>query len=96
LTRSEQAFFRHVSDVSSGLVRSRHLAGIDHAGLIVAARRCELGRQLQVELIAFNDFHGNIKSFEGSSSNPGVARLAIRIKEPNDANPIHVVVPSAT
>lgn len=89
---SEQAFFRHVSEVSSGLVRSRQLAGVDHAGLIVAARRSEVGRQLQVKLIAFNDFHGNIKAFEGSSSNPGVARLATRIKALKAANPMHAVV----
>ncbi len=89
---SEQAFFRHVSEVSSGLVRSRQLAGVDHAGLIVAARRSEVGRQLQVKLITFNDFHGNIKGGEGSNSNPGVARFSTRIKELKAVNPLHAVV----
>jgi 5'-nucleotidase len=88
----EQAFFRHVSEVSSGLVRGRQLSGVEHARLILAARRSEVGRQLKVKLIAFNDFHGNIKAFEGSSSNPGVARLATRIKALKAANPMHAVV----
>ena len=34
---------------------------------------------MHVRIIAFNDFHGNIKAGEGSSSNPGVARFATRI-----------------
>ena len=89
---SEQAFFRHVSEVSSSLASRGQLDGRDHARLLVAARRSDVGRHLVVKLIAFNDFHGNIKAFEGSSSNPGVARFATRIKALKAANPLHAVV----
>lgn len=89
---SEQSFFLHASDVAAGLADGRQLSGIEHSKLIVAAHRSEVGRQLQIKLIAFNDFHGHIKAFEGSPSNPGMARLATRIKALKAANPLHAVV----
>jgi 5'-nucleotidase len=89
---SELDFFRHVVEVSSGLVSGGQLHGRDHARLVVAAKRSGVGRELVVKLIAFNDFHGNIKAFEGSSSNPGVARFATRIQALKAANPMHAVV----
>ncbi len=89
---SEQAFFRHVSEVSSGLVRSGQIHGRDHSRLIRAARDSGVGRELRVKVVAFNDFHGYIKPGEGSSSNPGVARLATRIKALKATNPMHAVV----
>jgi 5'-nucleotidase len=89
---SEQDFFRHVVEVSSGLVSGGLLHGRDHARLVVAGKRSGVGRELVVKLIAFNDFHGNIKAFEGSWSNPGVARFATRIQALKAANPMHAVV----
>ena len=60
--------------------------------LLIAARQSGVGGTLKVKLITFNDFHGTIKGGEGSSSNPGVARFATRIKELKAANPLHAVV----
>ena len=59
---------------------------------MAAAQQSGVGTTLKVKLIGFNDFHGNVKSSEGSSSNPGVARFATKIKELKAANALHAVV----
>lgn len=89
---SQQAFLLHVSKVSVDLLRQRKISAAERSRLMQAALQSGIGKQLLVKLIGFNDFHGTIKSGEGSSSNPGVARFATRIKELKAANPLHAVV----
>lgn len=89
---SQAAFLSHVSQVSFELLKARKLTSIERVRLMSAAKASGVGRTLTVKLISFNDFHGNIKAGEGSSSNPGVARFATRIKALKAANPLHAVV----
>lgn len=89
---NQAAFFAHVSTETLSLQRAGRLSASERARLLIAARNSGIGTLLAVKLIAFNDFHGNIKAGEGSASNPGIARLATRIDELRAANPLHVVV----
>ena len=83
------AFLRHVTEVTLAPMQGGALAAADRAKLIAAAQQSQVGAQLTVKLIAFNDFHGNI---EAAGSNPGVARLATVINGLRAANPLHAVV----
>jgi len=89
---SQNSFLLHASSVSIGLLRQRKISATERSRLMAAALQSGIGRELKVKLIGFNDFHGNIKSGEGSFSNPGVARFATKIKELKAANPLHAVV----
>ncbi|MES2716572.1 MAG: bifunctional metallophosphatase/5'-nucleotidase [Pseudomonadota bacterium] len=89
---NQAAFLSHVHNVSLALQRSGQLSAPERARLLIAAQQSGIGRTLTVKLISFNDFHGNIKAGEGSSSNPGVARFATRIQALKAANPMHAVV----
>ena len=89
---NQAAFLSHVGGVTLAMQRSSQLSAVERARLLIAARQSGVGSTLKVKLITFNDFHGTIKGGEGSSSNPGVARFATRIKELKAANPLHAVV----
>lgn len=89
---NQAAFLSHVGGVTLAMQRSSQLSAVERARLLIAARHSGVGSTLKVKLITFNDFHGTIKGGEGSSSNPGVARFATRIKELKAANPLHAVV----
>jgi 5'-nucleotidase len=89
---NQAAFLAHVSNVSLALQRSGLISATERARLQIAAQQSGIGSTVQVQLISFNDFHGYIKAGEGSSSNPGVARFATRIKALKAANPLHAVV----
>ena len=89
---NQAAFIAHVSSETLSLQRAGGLSAAERARLLIAARSSGIGTLLTVKLIAFNDFHGNIKAGEGSASNPGVARMATRINELRAANPLHAVV----
>lgn len=89
---SQPAFLAHVSSVTMALQQAGALSALERTRLLAAARGSNIGAQLTIKLIAFNDFHGYIKPFEGSSSNPGVTRLSTRIKALKAANPLHAVV----
>ncbi|MBC7726017.1 MAG: bifunctional metallophosphatase/5'-nucleotidase [Microbacteriaceae bacterium] len=89
---NQAAFLAHVSSVTMALQRSGQLSATERARLLIAAQQSVIGTTLTVKLITFNDFHGYIKAGEGSSSNPGVARLATRIKALKAANPMHAVI----
>jgi 5'-nucleotidase len=89
---NQNAFLLHASKVSIGLLQKRKISAAERSRLMAAALQSGVGTQLAVKLIGFNDFHGYIKSGEGSSSNPGVARFATKIKELKAANPLHAVV----
>ena len=89
---SQAAFLAHVSSVTMALQQQGALSALERARLLAAARTSGIGSRLTVKLIAFNDFHGYIKPFEGSGSNPGVTRLSTRIKALKAANPLHAVV----
>jgi len=89
---SQQAFLAHASQVSFDLLKQRKITSLERSKLMVAASQSGVGTMLKVKLIGFNDFHGTIKSGEGSSSNPGIARFATKIKELKAINPMHAVV----
>lgn len=88
----QAAFVAHVSTVTQSLQKAGKISALERARLLSSARTSQIGTSLTVKLIAFNDFHGYIKPFEGSSSNPGVTRFATRIKELKAQNPLHAVV----
>lgn len=87
---SHGEFVSHVAEVVNSL--SNVLSNKESSSIKKAAASSEVGRTITVKLIGFNDFHGNIKAGEGSSSNPGVARFATRIKALKDQNALHAVV----
>lgn len=89
---NQPAFLAHVSKVSLDLLKLRKITAAERSQLMVAAQKSGVGTTLTVKLIGFNDFHGYIKSGEGSSSNPGAARFATKIKELKAANALHAVV----
>ena len=89
---NQAAFFSHITSVTMAMQRTGQLKPTERAQLLVAARQSAIGTTLKVKLITFNDFHGYIKAGEGSSSNPGVARLSTRIQALKAANPMHAVV----
>jgi 5'-nucleotidase len=89
---SQQAFKHHVIQAGLRLLLTGKLRPAEYVQLLSAARHSGVGAQLTIKLIAFNDFHGNIKAGEGSASNPGVARFATRIKALKAVNPLHAVV----
>ncbi|MEN9891226.1 MAG: hypothetical protein RLY78_1521 [Pseudomonadota bacterium] len=89
---SQAAFLAHVSSVTMSLHKAGTLTAAERARLLAAAQASRIGAEITVKLIAFNDFHGYVKPFEGSSSNPGVARFSTRIKALKAANPLHAVV----
>ena len=74
---SQQGFLTHASKVSFDLFKQRKITAVERSRLMAGALKSGVGTTLKIKLIAFNDFHGNIKSGEGSSSNPGVARFAV-------------------
>jgi 5'-nucleotidase len=89
---SHGEFVSHVAAIANPLMQTKALTKKEHSLLMRAAAQSEVGRTVTVKLIGFNDFHGNIKAGEGSSSNPGVARFATRIKALKAQNPLHAVV----
>lgn len=89
---NQQAFLAHASQVSFDLLKQRKITAAERSKLMAAALQSGVGTLLTVKLIGFNDFHGTIKSGEGSSSNPGVARFATKIKELKAGNSLHAVV----
>ncbi len=89
---NQAAFIAHVSSVTLSLQKAGKISAQERARLLTAARTSQIGTTLKIKLIAFNDFHGYIKPFEGSSSNPGVTRFSTRIKELKAQNPLHAVV----
>ena len=89
---NQAAFLAHVGSVSLALQRSGLISATERARLQIAAQQSGIGSTVKVQLIGFNDFHGYIKPGEGSSANPGVARLATRIQALKAANPLHAVV----
>jgi 5'-nucleotidase len=89
---NQAAFIAHVSTVTMSLQKAGRISALERARLLTAARTSQIGTTLKVKLIAFNDFHGYIKPFEGSGSNPGVTRFSTRIKELKAQNPLHAVV----
>ncbi|MDO8447176.1 MAG: bifunctional metallophosphatase/5'-nucleotidase [Rhodoferax sp.] len=89
---SQQAFLAHASQVSFDLLKQRKITAVERSKLMAGALQSGVGTTLKIKLIGFNDFHGYIKSGEGSSSNPGVARFATKIKELKAVNPLHAVV----
>ena len=89
---NQPAFLAHASQVSFDLLKQRKITAAERSRLMSAALQSGVGTTLTVKLIGFNDFHGHIKSGEGSASNPGVARFATKIKELKAANGLHAVV----
>lgn len=89
---SQAGFLTHVSNVTFGLMRDGRLSVAERARLLQAAQTSKIGTTITVKVIGFNDFHGYIKGGEGSSSNPGVARMATRIDELRAKNPLNAVV----
>ena len=89
---NQAAFLAHVGSVSLALQRSGLINATERARLQIAAQQSGIGSTVKVQLISFNDFHGYIKPGEGSSANPGVARLSTRIQALKAANPLHAVV----
>lgn len=89
---SKSLFLRHVAATTLALKKEGMLSGGELARILKSAVQSDVGETITVKLIGFNDFHGNIKAGEGSSSNPGVARFATRIKELKAANRLHAVV----
>jgi 5'-nucleotidase len=89
---SKIQFLKHVTDVTQTLHRQHAISGQELARIVRSAIHSNVGESITVKVIGFNDFHGNIKAGEGSSSNPGVARFATRIKELKAANRLHAVV----
>ena len=89
---NQATFIAHVSSVTLAQQKAGKISAVERARLLIAARNSQIGTTLKVKLIAFNDFHGYIKPFEGSGSNPGVTRFSTRIKELKAQNPLHAVV----
>jgi 5'-nucleotidase len=89
---SQREFLAHASQVSFDLFKQQKITAVERSQLLAGAMQSGVGTTLKIKLIGFNDFHGYIKSGEGSSSNPGVARFATKIKELKTANPLHAVV----
>jgi 5'-nucleotidase len=89
---SQSAFLAHASKISFDLLKARKITAAERSQIMAAALQSGVGTTLKVKLIGFNDFHGYVKSGEGSSSNPGVARFATKIKELKATNALHAVV----
>ena len=89
---SQSAFLTHASSVSLALQKAGTLSALEECAPAHGRRASNIGAQITVKLIAFNDFHGYIKPFEGSGSNPGITHLSTRIKALKAANPLHSVV----
>jgi len=89
---SQSAFLAHVSKVGFDLLKQGKINALERSKLMSAAQLSGIGNSIKVKLIGFNDFHGYIKAGEGSSSNPGVARFATRIKALRAQNSLNAVV----
>ncbi|GAB2883019.1 bifunctional metallophosphatase/5'-nucleotidase [Uliginosibacterium flavum] len=89
---NQASFLAHVSKVSFDLLKQGKISAAERSKLMIAAQASGVGTTLKVKLIGFNDFHGYIKSREGSSSNPGVASFAYKINELRALNPLNAVV----
>lgn len=89
---SQASFLSHVSTVTFNLLKQAKISAAERVKLMAAAQASGIGNSIKVKLISFNDFHGYIKAGEGSSSNPGVARLSTRIKALRAQNNLNAVV----
>ena len=89
---SQSAFLAHVAKVGMDLLKQGKLSAIERNKLMVAAQTSAIGSTIKVKIIGFNDFHGYIKSREGSSSNPGAASFAYQLKQLRAQNPLNAVV----
>jgi len=89
---SQAAFLSHVSRISFNLLKQGKINAIERSKLMRAAQTSAIGTTIKVKIIGFNDFHGYIKSREGSSSNPGAASFAYQLKQLRAQNPLHAVV----
>ncbi|PKO36535.1 MAG: bifunctional metallophosphatase/5'-nucleotidase, partial [Betaproteobacteria bacterium HGW-Betaproteobacteria-6] len=89
---SQAAFLSHVSQISFNLLKQGKINAIERSKLMRAAQTSAIGTTIKVKIIGFNDFHGYIKSREGSSSNPGAASFAYQLKQLRAQNPLHAVV----
>lgn len=89
---SQAAFLAHVGKVTMDLLKQGKLSAIERNKLMGAAQTSAIGSTIKVKIIGFNDFHGYIKSREGSSSNPGAASFAYQLKQLRNQNPLNAVV----
>ena len=89
---SQAAFLSHVSKISFDLLKQAKISAAERAKLMSAAQTSAIGTTIKVKIIGFNDFHGYIKSREGSSSNPGAASFAYQLNALRAQNPLNAVV----
>ena len=89
---SQASFLSHVSTVSFNLLKAGKITATERAKLMAAAQASGIGNSIKVKIIGFNDFHGYIKSREGSSSNPGAASFAYQLDALRAQNPLNAVV----
>jgi len=89
---SQASFLSHVSTVSFNLLKAGKITATERAKLMAAAQASGIGNSIKVKIIGFNDFHGYIKSREGSSSNPGAASFAYQLNALRAQNPLNAVV----
>ena len=57
---SHGEFITYLARVAAGLAKSRNITLREAAKLVASGARSDVGKTLQVRVIAFNDFHGNI------------------------------------
>jgi 5'-nucleotidase len=91
---SHPAFVNHVRTVSQPYVVAGQLDAAQRARLQAAAAQSDIGKTLQVKIISFNDFHGNLESPGSFSGVPagGVDVLAAYVNLLKGQNPNNVVV----
>lgn len=89
---SQASFLSHVSTVSFNLLKAGKITATERAKLMAAAQASGIGNSIKVKIIGFNDFHGYIKSREGSSSNPGATSFAYQLNALRAQNPLNAVV----
>ena len=91
---SKVQFLSHVSSVTLDLLKQRVINSTERTQILNAAKASDVGAQLKIKIIGFNDFHGNLESPGNQGSVPagGVDYFAAHIDKLRAQNPLNAVV----
>lgn len=86
-------FVSHVSQVTLNLMKARKLSARERSQIMQAAAQSEVGKTLDVQILTFGDFHGQLEpATTGSNFRGGAEHLSVLLKDRLATNPNTAIV----
>lgn len=90
---SHGEFVSHVSQVTLDLMKARKLTSRERSQIMQAAAQSEVGKTLDVQILTFGDFHGQLEpATTGSNFRGGAEHLSMLLKQRLANNPNTAIV----